>query len=269
MLLETKQSPAVNGVRRWVSSNIGLVYDADQATMLDARIEVVCKKLKITIDALLQRLVGGDHEAAVTIAEEMSTNHTFFFREPETFDFLRKEIVQSLPRQGPLRVWSAAASSGEEAFSLGICLFDELGGLAARDRVRILGTDISQRQIRRAESGLYPPRSLDTVSPSLRGHFAAAGPEVRVREHITSLCTFRRLNLTQQTWPFQARFHLVFLRNVLYYFDPPTRALVLERCFDACEPGAWLVTSLTEPLFDVPPRWIPVRPGMFRKPKGG
>ena len=74
--------------------------------------------------------------------------------------------------------------------------------------------------------------------------------------------------LTERPWPFEQRFHVTFLRNVLYYFAPPTRRAVVEACFDAAEPGGWLVTSLTEPMLDLVTRWTQVRPGVFRRGSG-
>jgi chemotaxis protein methyltransferase CheR len=100
-------------------------------------------------------------------------------------------------------------------------------------------------------------------------HFEQAGElRVRVRASVASMCVFRRMNLIQMPWPFQQRFHIVFLRNVLYYFDPAMRQQVVDACFEATEPGGWLVTSLTEPIIDAPRSWARLGPGIFRKEGG-
>jgi chemotaxis protein methyltransferase CheR len=91
------------------------------------------------------------------------------------------------------------------------------------------------------------------------GQFAVV-PEVR------NMCTVRRLNLTSDTWPFEQKFHLIFLRNVLYYFDPPLRVQILERCYDVTEPGGYLITSLTEPLLDLKTRWKAKGSAIYWKP---
>ena len=171
----------------------------------------------------------------------------------------------ALPRE-PLRVWSAATSSGDEAYSLAMLAREHFGEAAAAN-VRILGTDVSERQLAMAESCLYPRDQLGPTDQLrlARWFVPAANRCVRVLPEIAALCTFRRLNLTQLDWPFERRFHLIFLRNVLYYFEPPVRQAILERCYDFAEPGAYLITSLTEPMIDVRTRWSALQPAVYRK----
>jgi hypothetical protein len=115
----------------------------------------LCRGLRLEPEELLEGLVRERRSLVVGVAETLSTNHTAFFREPEAFDMLRNIILPTLPVDGPLRIWSAAASSGEEAYSIAFALRDELGP-SALQRVRILGTDLSQRQIHAAERAHYP-----------------------------------------------------------------------------------------------------------------
>jgi chemotaxis protein methyltransferase CheR len=265
-MIEPDDARALGGIRAWITRAIGLRFDADQSANLDARIDGACRRLQLSPARLLARLDSGDHAVATCVAEEVSTNHTYFFREPEMFAYVRTTVVPTLAQSGPLRVWSAACSSGEEAFSLAIALSSELGAAAARSRVRILGTDISERQIRRAERARYLPRQLTGLDGEQRAYFHPAGAdEQTVRADVASMCVFRRLNLTSFPWPFQSRFHLIFLRNVLYYFDPPMRSRVLAACAEVVEPGGWLITSLTEPMVDQPPSWTAWEPGVYRR----
>ncbi len=263
------QVSALPSIREWIATALGLRFDVEQSVNLDSRIDGACRRLGVSLETLLVRLHAGDHATATCVAEEVSTNHTYFFREPEMFTFLEQSIVPSLPRRGELRVWSAACSSGEEAFSLAISLTGALGGIEARERVRILGTDLSARQILRAENGHYLRRQVTSLDEQQSRFFTpAADDSVRVREDIAAMCTFRRVNLTTFPWPFQHRFHVIFLRNVLYYFDPAMRRRVLAACSRVIEPGGWLVTSLTEPMADQPPGWAQWQPGVYRRESG-
>lgn len=256
---------ALGALEQWVRASFGISFTADQRGTFEARIGGLCRELGCDAPRLLARLAAGDRDATLKLAEAVSTNHTMFFREEEVFAYLAREIAPQLPA-GELRLWSAAASSGDEACSLAITFLERLGA-AAGTQVKILGTDLSERQVRAAEQGVYPLTQLQRLSPERRRRwFRPAGlGQFQVVPEVRGMCTFRRMNLTQLPWPFEQRFHVVFLRNVLYYFSPSTRRAVVEACFDVVEPGGWLITSLTEPMLDLVTRWTPVRPGVFRR----
>jgi chemotaxis protein methyltransferase CheR len=255
---------ALEQLRAWVRHHFGIAYGSDQNLVFVDRIEAVCRDTRLSPDALLARLGAGDAAVTRRLAEAVSTNHTFFFREPEVFELLARDIFPRLPA-GPLRIWSAAASSGDEAYSLAIAAHERFGQ-DAYERVRVLGTDLSERQVRLAEAGIYPVYQVGDPGPARARWFEPAGPgKVRVAPGLRGMCTFRRLNLMHRPLPFTQRFHVVFLRNVLYYFEPPVRRLLLEACFDATEPGGWLVTSLTESITDLKTRWRPVGSALYRR----
>lgn len=258
--------PELVQLEGWVRANFGIHFTTEQRELFATRVAAHCRDTGGTLGQCLARVVGGDRAATLRLAEAVSTNHTLFFREGDLFTYLETEILPRLP-EGPIRVWSAAASSGDEAYSLAITFAEQLGSLA---RVRVLGTDLSERQVRAAEQGVYPMIQLQQVSPARRARwFRPAGlGQFKLVDELRAACTFRRLNLTQQPWPFEQRFHVTFLRNVLYYFEPSTRRRVVEACFDAAEPGGWLVTSVTEPMLDLITRWTPVRPGVYRRGPG-
>lgn len=263
----TESDPALlDSIRSWVRHQCGITFDREQDALFADRIAALCRELTIDRQLLFTKLVGGDRAITLRVAEAVSTNYTFFFREPELFDYFARHILTSLPDE-PLRLWSAATSSGDEAYSLAIVAHERFGDEALA-RVRILGTDLSDRQLLQAERAVYPREQLAEVSAVRRARwFTPVGSDgaARVHDSVRQTCTFRRLNLTQTEWPFEKRFHVIFLRNVLYYFDTPTRRRLLEACFDVTEPGGYLITSLTEPMIDVRTRWHPVRPAVFRK----
>lgn len=253
----------------WVRTHFGISFTADQRELFASRIQGFCTTNKLNPTELLHQLVVvRDRPLTMRFAEAVSTNHTFFFRENELFELLAKTVLPSVPTR-PIRVWSAAASSGDEAYSIAI-IAQELYGEAAQAQVRILGTDLSERQLKTAEQGIYSAQQVGTVSAARRSRwFQPAGlGQVAVRAELKSMCTFRRLNLTTMPWPFEHRFHVIFLRNVLYYFEPVTRQRIVEACYDAAEPGAWLITSLTEPMLDLVTRWTALSPAVFRKEGG-
>lgn len=259
--------PPLEAIRSWVSQQLGLRYDDDRRVVLARRLAALFGDHPGALTEVWQRLRARDPSTLLELAEIASTNHTYFFREPEAFELLARHVAPTLPAQGPLRVWSAAASSGEEAYSIAMTLVHVLGRHAL-ERLRILGTDISDKQVRAAERAEYEASATIHVPVEHHGHFLAAGSRVRVRPELTRTCTFRRMNLASLPWPFAHAFHVIFLRNVLYYFDPELRDQVIEACYDAAAPGAHLVVGLSEPLIDVRTRWQPIVPGLYAKPEG-
>jgi chemotaxis protein methyltransferase CheR len=257
--------PTFQAIRGWIGERLGIRFADDQIGVLHRRLAGLVGEDAHALHQLWARLRAEDGDVALRVAEVASTNHSYFFREPETFAALTSTIVPTLP-VGPWRIWSAAASSGEEAYTLAMVLL----GVRPFGDVRILGTDISARALERAESGRYERDVLQHVPAAYRHHFrehtATSGKAtVEVSSAVRQLCTFRLLNLTQVPWPFAQRFHVIFLRNVLYYFDVDTRRRIIEACYDVAEPGAWLVFSLSEPLLNLRTRWVHAGPGLLRK----
>lgn len=253
-------------LRLWIKRHLGIVYTADQNQQLVDRLKRFAASKRLTPETLLEALQRGDSALTCELAEVMSTNYTFFMREPETLDFLRDHVLPAYP-EGELRIWSAATSSGDEAYSAAICCLERFGP-EARQRVKILGTDISQRQIDFAEAGIYPAEQLTRIDATRRTLWFTPidnGRRFQVRPVVHELCTFRRMNLTQIPWPFERRFQVILLRNVLYYLERPMCQRVLEACYDVTAPGGWLITSITEPIMDIKTRWRRVAPAIYRR----
>jgi len=249
---------------RWVREHFGISYSARALDILDGRLRLLAVELGLSIEDLHARVEGGAPDLTRRLAEVVSTNHTYFLRERGIFDELTRRVVPSLP-SGSLRIWSAAASSGDEAYSVALTLQEALGDDARR--VRILGTDISAQQVAAAEAGVFPGARLYKLAPAqlVRWFRELPGGRYEVSPTLRKMCAFRQLNLVRHPWPFTQRFHVIFLRNVLYYFEPEMRRQVLDACYQTAEPGGWLVTSLTEPLHDIWTRWRLVAPGLYRK----
>jgi chemotaxis protein methyltransferase CheR len=193
----------------------------------------------------------------------LTTNETYFFREPKHFDFLRGEL---LPRVGQreLRVWSAACSSGEEPYSLAMSLADTrgFGGW------RILGTDISGRVLAAARRGVYPMEDAESIPKKYLGRFCLRGVRSQqgkfcIDERLRQRIEFRQLNLNGN-WGAMERFHLVFLRNVMIYFNATTKAQLVERIAGQLEPGGHLVIGHSETLNGLTSRFAVVRPSVYR-----
>jgi len=261
-----------DSVRRWIYEHTGLHYPKRKHCTLHFRLQKLCRELDIpdikTLDEHLQR--RDLPNLSVQLACAVSTNHTYFFREEESMQFFQEQIVPTLPADEPWRIWSAASSSGDEAYSLAIILAETLGLIEAQQKAAILGTDISYNVLEQAEYGICNEQRLDKVPKPLRDkYFTALGlGQWGVNPEVKQLCTFRQLNLMSHPWPFKQNFHVIFCRNVLYYFDRPEQIELVERLYDAATPGGWLITSVTESLWNMNSRWQGVRTGIYRKGYG-
>ncbi len=146
-------------------------------------------------------------------------------------------------------MWSAAASSGEEAYTALMMIAERAGLDTPPPQVALLGTDIGRAGLRDAERGLYAASRLTPLPEAHRRHFDPAGlGMVRIRSAYRDAAVFRRLNLLQERWPFRKRFDVIFCRNVFYYFSPRRQEVLMQRLHQYLEPGGWLVTSVTEHL---------------------
>jgi chemotaxis protein methyltransferase CheR len=186
----------------------------------------------------------------------ISTNLTKFFRESHHFDNFRSSVVVPYAtgrgrNSRRLRIWSAGCSTGEEPYTIAVILQKEMSDVARHD-VRILATDIDTDVLGKAARGEYPANSVDEDVPkAYRSYFESAkgerGPIVRMSQMTRSLISFRQLNLLE-SWPFQGPFDAIFCRNVMIYFDGPTKAALVERFMKKLIPGGWLYIGHSESL---------------------
>lgn len=203
----------------------------------------------------------------------ISTHFTSFFREPDHFELLSAELAARLAAGAKrLRLWSAASSTGEEPYSMAMTALG-VDGIEKVD-LKILATDIAAETLRQAAHGAYSKVRMDPVSQGLRNrwftrHVEAADPEGEIwtaRPELKRVIAFRRLNLAEPPFPMSGPFDVVFCRNVLIYFDQPTRQKLIGAIEGLLRPGGLLCVGHTETLSGVRCTFKMVRPSVFRRP---
>lgn len=202
--------------------------------------------------SLIARLNQGDRQLAGSVIEAMTTNETFWFRDPAHYRALVEHILPKLPA-GEARIWSAAASTGQEAYSIAISIQDarEAHKLPVGMRYRILGTDISANALAEARAGVYcGVQAARGLSAEQQKHyFETEGQCVRVRDRYRAQIEFREYNLLQPFVSF-GKFDVIFCRNVLIYFSQERKRDIVERFAQCLNPGGYLLLSSTESLSD-------------------
>jgi chemotaxis protein methyltransferase CheR len=267
-----------------------LVYDYCRINLHDGKKELVRARIAKQLRAggyssaveYIQRVESDPTgRELVLLIDSVTTNLTSFFRESGHFNFLTTKHLPGLmtkkraTRELRLRAWSAGCSSGEEPYTLSMVLNKILEGQGAWD-TKILATDISSRVLEIAKNGLYSETRLRDVPPDMLRQFFTLEPRgkqqadktklYRVGPALRSLLTFRRLNLMDEPWPFNGRFDFIFCRNVMIYFDKPTQQKLVQRYWDALEPGGLLFTGHSESLTGIQHKFRYVEPTIYAKP---
>jgi chemotaxis protein methyltransferase CheR len=202
-------------------------------------------------------LASGDGAQEIeNFINSISTNLTKFFREAHHFDHFRSHVAvpyahsaRSAPSRR-MRVWSAGCSTGEEPYTIAVVLRREIPDIERHD-VRVLATDIDTDVLGKAARGEYPQNSIEDVPKTYRSFFQASGNDrkstVALGDDVRSLIAFRHLNLLDK-WPFGGHFDAIFCRNVMIYFDGPTKSTLIERFTQQIKPGGWLYIGHSESL---------------------
>jgi chemotaxis protein methyltransferase CheR len=248
-----------------VKARSGIVLGLDKAYLVESRLDQIVRSRRFAgLAGIAARLrTNPDDALAHDIVDAMTTNETLFFRDTKPFEHLRRHALPALhatyPSTQPLRIWSAAASSGQEPYSIAMTVLDaELGSRS----VQIVGTDISAEQISRAQQGVYSEFEVQRGLPvqHLAKYFSKVDGGWRVSDPIRRLVTFNQLNLMQDLRSVGI-FDLVFCRNVLIYFDLPTKRRVLDAIWARMAPGGLLYLGGAETTFGVSDKFAPCAGG--------
>lgn len=205
-----------------------------------------------------------------TLVNYLTTNHTYFMREFEHFDFFKKEVLPWAQKKElhskDLRVWCGASSSGEEPYMIAMTLRDFLGLDHSHWDARILATDISTQALTQAIRGVYDEEHMKKIPENWRRHFfhKMSNGNYVVEDEIKQQVIFRKFNL-MDPFPFKRKMHAIFLRNVMIYFDEPTKRQLVQKVYDALEPGGYLFIGMTETIDRDSTPFKIIQPSIFRK----
>jgi chemotaxis protein methyltransferase CheR len=237
-------------VRLLVRDQSALALADGKEYLVAARLAPIVRRQGLrSVADLLGQVRQGSAGVRDEIVEAMATNETSFFRDVRPFDFLRDEIIPTLVRERPgsgLRLWSAAASTGQEAFSLAMLLREHFPRIAP---VSILASDLGRDVLAAAEAASFSQLEVNRGLPAalLVRYFRRHGLRWELTEPVRAMVTFRQINLARPL-PALPAMDVVFLRNVLIYFDEATKVEALTRVAGAMRPGGYLILGSAETL---------------------
>lgn len=208
---------------------------------------------------------------ASELVNKLTTNHTYFAREVQHFDFFKNKALPDLARQceksRDLRTWSAGCSSGEEPYTLAMIMADYFAQNRGMWDTKILATDISTKVLNIAKAGIYQNEQLESLPGNWRQcYFQKLDREKSVvADTIKSEVIFRIFNLMNEVFPFKKKFHVIFCRNVMIYFDSKTKADLINRFYENTEWGGYLFVGHSESINRAESKYKYVMPAVYRK----
>ena len=253
----------------------GMIYDIAGISMSPAKKSLVsgrlAKRIKLheldSYEAYFNFLMSKDAAEERQMAVDLlTTNETYFFREPKHFDFMRDKVLPAHRAGRPFRLWSAASSSGEEPYSLAMLMSDVLG----ESPWEIVASDLSTRVLERARSGIYQMERTEDIPEHYLKRFCLKGigsqdGRFMVGRALRNRVQFRQVNLNESL-PKMGEFDVIFLRNVMIYFDMETKRQVVARMIPLLAPGGYLIVGHSESLNGVTDALKVVNPSIYRKP---
>lgn len=259
----------------FIYQHAGIVLTPDKRSFFLARVGKRVRALKLpSYRAYLAHLeADADGVETGNLIDVLSTHWTAFFREEDHFAFLRTRVLEPAAEAGrPVRLWSAAASTGQEATSMAIEASEVAGRFGRAPDVEILGTDVSAGSLEVGQRGLYRVDGLAGVSPERRKRWFQKGVDryagwARVRPEVHRLIRWKRMNLLEDPLP-DARFDAIFLRNVMIYFDRPTQQRLVSRLLPALVPGGFFVVGRAESLVGLRHALTSVQPAVYQLGRG-
>lgn len=244
-------------VRELVRRRAGIVLDVGKEYLVESRMHPILRTHSFgDLGELVDALHGPQARALeAEIIEAMTTNETSFFRDHHPFETLRDhvlpEIIDRNAARRSLRIWSAACSSGQEAYSIGMTLLEHFADSLRGWKVEVVGTDISEEMVEKSRRGSYSELEINRglPAPLMVKYFARNGLQWQAAPELRGLTDFRQMNLVK-AWSGLGRFDVVFLRNVLIYFDPDTKRGILTQMKQVLEPGATLFLGSAETVIN-------------------
>lgn len=260
-------------IRMLIEDRTGIRFDESRERFFSTRVREHVHAKSFDHGSELLRAIRKSNVEYEALLERLLTQETSFFRYPAVFEAFEKRVLPELhakkfwkdPRT--LRVWSAGCSTGEEPYSIAITILDTLS-LADAWNVEILATDVGRHALKHAERGLYSGRSISSVKPAqLAAHFTTAKDGYQVKPRVRKLVSFAQMNLASPVY--LGRMDLIFCMNVLIYFSEARRAALVQRFYEALQPGGYLFLGHSESISKMTVKFQAIVLGdciLYRKP---
>jgi len=256
----------------FLKSNYGVRIGPEKKSLVVSRLGSLLKDKGFGSFSQLYDYMIADEtgESLINLVDKLTTNHTFFMRESEHFVFFKDVVLPWMEqnvKDRDLRIWSAGCSTGEEPYTLSMIMRDYFGDKSTQWNTKLLATDISTTVLNKAKSGVYPNEQVELLPSSWKIKYfnKIDGENFEIKSVINENVIFRRFNLMENSFPFRKKFHVIFCRNVMIYFDENTKRTLINKFYDLTEPGGYLFIGHSESIGREQSRYKYIMPAVYRK----
>ena len=254
-------------IARFLYERTGISLNDGKQALVMGRLDKRLRSRNLTTYGDYFALLGrpGYEDETTAALDLLTTNETYFFREPKHFEFLQKTVFPQYARMRGIRIWSAASSSGEEAYTIAMTLAEHFPG----DGWEVVGTDISTRIVEKATRGLYPMSGAEKIPTALLRKYCLKGRDeyedfFLIDDSLRKKVHFSIANLIEPL-PDMGLFEVIFLRNVMIYFDMETKQKLVQRLFEKLRPGGYFIISHSETLNGISSGLKLVGPSIYQR----
>ncbi|ATQ15133.1 protein-glutamate O-methyltransferase [Borrelia miyamotoi] len=248
----------LNRLIRIIYNNFGINLNEKKKLLIESRLSSIIKAKNFSnFTEYIHYLENHKNQMSlIELVDKISTNHTYFFREPNHFEFLEKEILPKILNQisqsgeEEIRIWSSGCSSGEEPYTIAMILNEYISNNKIQCKAKILATDISVTVLNEANQGIYPQDRVKTLPKYLKTKYLNkfTNDKFEVKDILKKMIQFKKLNLMNEVFPFKKKFDLIFCRNVMIYFDEKTRNKLAEKFSQHLKDGSYLLIGHSETI---------------------
>ncbi len=257
---------------RYVRTHYGIHFKKEKKALIAGRLGplLVRMNFKNLSDYLEYVIADKTGRAASLMLDRITTNHTYFMREPAHFHYFQEQVLPYLEKMvtdKDLRIWSAACASGEEPYTLAMIIDDYFGPNKGDWDTKILATDISLKALSIARAGIYSRDKIKALPPHWIKRYFKKNEDGNyiLSKKIKEEVIYGKINLVDCKFPFKRKMHVIFCRNVMIYFDIETKERLAERLYEITEPGGFLFISHSENLNREKTRYSYIMPAVYRK----
>lgn len=268
---DIKQSEFIR-LAEYMNENYGIKISEQKKTLIVSRLSAVLAENKLDnfhdyLDYVINDKTGA---ASKILINKLTTNLTYFMREKKHFDFLQSTIlswIRGKAKDKDFRIWCAGCSTGEEAYTIAMIIDEYLGFSKNEYNYQVLATDISRNVLSKAEQGIYKNEQLDKLPEQwVKKYFVKLDDDrYKVSNELKKLVVFREFNLKTKVFPFRKKFHTIFCRNVMIYFDMEMKMSLINKFYEATEIGGYLLIGHSESIDKTNAKYKYLFPATYRK----
>lgn len=257
---------------QFIKVNYGINLKEEKKSLVMGRLRRVLNEKGMTSFTEYYKYISNDitGKAASELINRISTNHTYFMRERKHFDYYKDEVLPYLHEtvtNKDLRTWSAGCSTGEEPYTLAMLVDEYFGREKVFWNTQILATDISSDVLDVGKRGIYSNKAISSIPYDMRSKYfkKADNENIEIIDRIKKEVIFARLNLINESFPFKKKFHTIYCRNVMIYFDRQTKMDLVNKFYDMTEYGGFLFIGHSETLIRSETDYKYIMPAVYRK----